>query len=398
MGPADDRQSTYLIKNAPSDRVEAPSPSDSPQSGPPDQRWRTSNPPPGDSLEARWWPDRGLGQAFRRWTGIPPARGDAGRVVAMKFLVEHLNVGELTAVGTAPRASLPPVDPPGFVERVEIMVTRLGMHGPNEEAPDHHALLALGEDVLPVMCDLFPGRLWFNRWEPHVQPPKGRSVSGLCRTLVAFGQAAVPYIVELLKDDDPETRYYATLVAAELPHPLLVEPLAAAMFDDDQGVSRSALHAFEAFRTQQGIEQLKISLRALAVASDADQRSRLLAMRALAVLRDTGCIEALIPAVSERSVLGEAAWRVLRMLTGQDFGAQEDRWRAWLREHDKRDRMEWLIDSLDHADADIRDIACRDLRQASGQDYGYRAEMPSDARRAIQDRYRRWWLERDIGT
>jgi hypothetical protein len=85
------------------------------------------------------------------------------------------------------------------------------------------------------------------------------------------------------------------------------------------------------------------------------------------------------------------------MLTGQDFGAQEDRWRAWLREHDKRDRMEWLIDSLDHADADIRDIACRDLRQASGQDYGYRAEMPSDARRAIQDRYRRWWLERDTG-
>ncbi len=312
----------------------------------------------------------------------------------MKFLVEHLNVGDLTAVGTTPRASLPPIDPPDFAERVETMVTRLGMHGPNEEAPDHSALLALGDDVLPVLRDLFPGRLWFNRWEPHVQPPRGRSVSGLCRTLVAFGEVAVPYVVELLKDQDPETRYYATLVAADLPHPLLVEPLAAAMFDDDQGVSRSALHALEAFLAQQGIESLKASLRALAVASDPDQRSRLLAMRALAVLRDCGCIEVLIPAVAERSVLGEAAWRVLRMLTAQDFGTEKDQWQTWFQEHGQRSRTEWLIDSLDHEDAEIRAIASRDLRQASGQDYGYRAEMSSDARRVIQDRYRRWWLER----
>ena len=175
------------------------------------------------------------------------------------------------------------------------MVTRLGTHGPNEEAPDHGALLAMGEDVLPILTDLFPGRLWFNRWEPHVQPPRGRSVSALCRTLVAFGDPAAPYIAQLLKSDDPEIRYYATLVAAELPHPLVVEPLAATLFDDDQGVSRSALYALEVFHEQEGVEGLKESLRALALASDTDQRSRLLAMRALAVLRDEGCIEALIP-------------------------------------------------------------------------------------------------------
>lgn len=397
MGPVDDRHSTYLIKNAPSDRVEGTSPSESPKSSPPDERWRTSNPPPGDSLEAQWWPDRQLGQAFRRWTGIPPARGDAGRAAAMKFLVEHLHVGELTAVGTAARAPLPMIEPPDFAERVQTMVARLGMHGPNEEAPDHSALLALGPEVLPVLRDAFPGRLWFNRWEPHVQPPRGRSVSGLCRTFVAFGEPAVPYLAELLKDDDPETRYYATLVAAELPHPLLVESLAAALFDDDQGVSRSALHALEAFRGQKGIDRLKESLRALAAAWDADQRSRLLAMRALAVLRDTGCIDALIPAVSERSVLGEAAWRVLRMLTAQDFGTAPDRWRAWLEEHGRRSRVEWLIESMDHDDPEVRAIVSRDLPQASGKDYGYRPDKSGDERRAVQSRYLLWWRERGAG-
>lgn len=300
-------------------------------------------------------------------------------------------MSELTAVGTAPRASMPVVEPPDLAERVRVMVTRLGMHGPNEEAPDHGALLAIGPDALPALRDLFPGRLWFNRWEPHVQPPKGHSVSGLCRTLVAFGDAAVPYVVELLKEDDPEIRYYATLVAEELPHPILVEPLAAALFDEDQGVCRSALHALEAFREQEGVGQLQQSLRALAVASDADQRSRLLAMRALAVLRDVKCIEALIPALSERSVLGEAAWRVLRMLTLQDFGTDQEPWRAWLREHGHRTRIEWLIDSMNHDDREIRTIAIRDLRHVSGEDYGYRPDMPADQRRAAQERYRLWW-------
>jgi hypothetical protein len=395
MGSENREDSTYLIKNAPSDRVDAPTPSGPPPSEPPDGQWRTSNPPPGESLEAKWWPDPELGRAFRRWTGIPAARGDDARAVAMKFLVEHLNVGEVTAVGTAPRTLLPTFEPPDFAARVHNMITRLGMHGPNEEAPDHGALLALGEEVLPILRELFPGRLWFNRWEPHVQPARGSSVSGLCRTLVAFGAAAAPHVGKLLRSDDPETRYYATLVAAELPHPLLVEPLAEALFDDDQGVSRSALHALEGFHAQEGVEGLKESLRALALASDTDQRSRLLAMRALAVLRDEECVEALIAALSERSVLGEAAWRVLRMLTAQDFGDRQADWRTWYAENGDRSRVEWLIESLDHDDPEIRAIASLDLVRVSGHDYGYRVNMHREDRRAIRERYRLWWSGRD---
>jgi hypothetical protein len=312
-------------------------------------------------------------------------------MMAMKFLVEHLHVGDLTAVGSAPRAPLPAVEPPDFLARVRIMVVRLGMHGPNEEAPDHGALLAMGEDVLPVLRDFFPGRLWFNRWEPHVQPPAGSSVSGVCKTLVAFGEPAVPYVAELLKSDEPETRYYATLVAAELPHPRLLEPLATALFDDDQGVSRCALYALELFHEQEGIAGLKESLRALAVTSDSDQRSRLLAIRALAVLRDEVCVETLIPVLSERGVIGEAAWRVLRMLTAQDFGDREADWQSWFLANGARPRIEWLIDGLDHPDLEVRIIANRDIVRASGHDYGFKAEMVSHDRKAIRERYRLWW-------
>jgi len=163
------------------------------------------------------------------------------------------------------------------------------------------------------------------------------------------------------------------------------------LFDDDQGVSRSALYALDVFHEQEGVEGLKESLRALAVASDSDQRSRLLAMRALAVLRDEGCVAMLIPILSAHSVLGEAAWRVLRMLTAQDFAAAEADWSAWYTENRDRPRVEWLIDSLDHDEPEIRAIASRDLARTSAQDFGYRVDMPDDQRRAIQERYRLWW-------
>ncbi|MGB5813519.1 MAG: HEAT repeat domain-containing protein [Polyangiales bacterium] len=390
VGSGEKRDSTYLIRNAPSDKVDAESPSDAPDSEAPSGRWRTSSPPPGESLEAKWWPDRELGRAFRRWTGIPPARGDDGRAATLKFLEERLEVTNVTAVGTAPRSALPAIAPPDFSSRTQTMVMRLGVHGPNEEAPDHQALLELGVDALPSLQALFPGRLWFSRWEPHVQPPNGSSVSALCRTLVAFGEAAVPFVVELLTSTSEEIRYYAILVAAELPYPALIEPLATALFDDDQGVSRVALYALEAFQDVEGIDSVRDSLRALATSPETDQRSRLLAMRALAVLRDERSVEVLIPMLSERSVIGEAAWRILRMLTAQDFGTDGDAWHTWWERHNQQSRVEWLIDALDHEDAEIRSIVARDLAQHTGQDLGYDPDLPPEKRQAIRERYRLW--------
>ena len=95
---------------------------------------KTSAPPPGESLEAKWWPDRDLGRAFRRWTSIPPARGEVAKTVAIKFLVEHLSVSELTAVGTAPRTPAPVVEPPDFaimncIEQHDIDLVVMGTVG-----------------------------------------------------------------------------------------------------------------------------------------------------------------------------------------------------------------------------------------------------------------------------
>ena len=64
---------------------------------------------------------------------------------------------------------------------------------------------------------------------------------------------------------------------------------------------------------------------------------------------------------------------------------------AWFDQHGTRARTEWLIDSLDHEDPEIRAIASRDLIRIARTDYGYRVNMPGADRRAIRERYRLWW-------
>lgn len=330
--------------------------------------WRGHGGPPAEASEAQWWPDGTLGERFRRWT-TPPAGMRNKQSLVPAFLVERLGANGIDAVGTAPKRSMPPVTAPSVRKRVSAMVQRMASHGPQGDAPEQAALLRVGEEALSVLCAEFPGRLWFSRWQPHKRPPRGRDLSALCRTLVAFGERAVPYVAELLESMDPNTRYYAALVALDLSHPAFVPCLARLLFDPDEGTAKVALQMLASFRQFEGCEELLGGLRAAATLAETDERSRLLAIRALAVVRDEAAVQPLIALVSGHGVLSEAAWRVLRMLSLQDFGQDQARWQSWYAQHGREPRLRWLGRGLEHQDPTIREIARRDLvmQQSQGQ-------------------------------
>ena len=339
-----------------------------PGEGAPTDRRESSQAPPDEDLDARWWPDEKLGERFRRWT-TPPSNVHVNPSVVPEVLVERLAANGIDAVGTAPKRSMPPIAPPGLSQRIAKMVDRLAEHGPNEQAPDQAALLRIGEEALPILCARFPGRLWFSRWQAHTRPPPGRDVSGLCRTLVAFGERAVPYVADLLEAEDADTRYYATLVAIELSHPAFLRGLARLLFDTDHVTAKLALQMLTDSARFEGYEDLVTGLRSTATSADADERSKLLAIRALAVIRDQSAVQPLITLLSGRGVLSEAASQVLRMLTLQDFGPDQARWQAWYAAHGREARQLWLGRGLEHGNPDIREIARRDLyaQQRAGQ-------------------------------
>jgi hypothetical protein len=278
-------------------------------------------------------------------------------------------------------------------ESVEALVGDLRDVGPEDEANAVTAVVALGEVALPVLVRDFPGPLWFDRHRPHRRLPRGRDVSAVARAIVAFGDRAVPYVGSLLDRDDVEIRFYATLLASELPHRDLVAPLGRRVFDDDGKVAALALDVLSLVRSYEDemAEVLQL-LRATARVPRYPAERRARAAHALGELRDVEALDLLVALLeAHEDVLAEAAHGALVTLTRQDFGMDPDRWDPWIETNKPRHRIEWLIDGLLHADEELRRAAGEELKHLTQEYYGYHPALPKRDREVAQRKYRRWW-------
>ncbi|MEM1416060.1 MAG: hypothetical protein AAGH15_14225, partial [Myxococcota bacterium] len=230
---------------------------------------------------------------------------------------ERVAPTELTAIGTATEP--PPPMRPGLspVERAWRLVVGLRSCGPNDEGAAVQALLNLGKPGLDAVAKDFPGLLWFHRNLVHRKVPRGRDTSPLARALVAFGEDAVPAVADLIEHDDANRRYYASLVAADL---LASKPLTAhgrrcladALFhrleDVDVGVRDMALQGLLALEGDAALRSIVSELRRRALAIG-PIGSRLLALRALGVLRAVDAIDDLIRLLGDTSLDVQVAAR-----------------------------------------------------------------------------------------
>ena len=276
---------------------------------------------------------------------------------------------------------------------VELLVADLRNASPEDEMVIL-PLLAVGEAALPAIAREFPGRLWFDRNEPHARIPAGRDVSPVARTFVAFGQRAVPYLIPLLQNDDADTRYYATLLASEFVHSDLVQPVGRRLFDSDPGVRSNAyrtlsvLYACE-LEFMQLIERLRASAR-----DDRDLQRQVTSLEALGRLRDVDSLEFLISMLDNpKSEVVRAAHASLVRLSCQDFNTNRKRWTSWFRKNGDRNRVEWLIDGLMHSDERLRRRASDELRHLTDEDFGYDPGQSKKQRDAAQRKYRAWWQQ-----
>ena len=274
---------------------------------------------------------------------------------------------------------------------VEMLIGELRDAAPDEE----HVILpvlGIGEAALPALAREFPGNLWFDRNEPHAKIPAGRDLSPIARAFVAFGQRSVDYVIPLLEHEDPDTRYYATILAAEFVHPDLVQPMGRRLFDPDPGVRNNAyralsvLYACEA-EFMQLIERLRASAR--------DGRKlvpQVISIEALGRLRDADSFEFFVTLLdSPENPVIRAAHASLVRLSCQDFGTSKKKWTAWFNKHGGRHRVEWLIDALTHSDERLRRRASDELKHLTQEYFGYDPGSSKKEREAAQKKYRTWW-------
>jgi HEAT repeat protein len=191
---------------------------------------------------------------------------------------------------------------------------------------------------------------------------------------------------------DPERTYYALIVASEIVHADLIDPVARRVLDRDDALRSLAL---EVLRSYSSLPQYDVVVRAISDLTERpgkDPRRQRLAVEALGELRDSRTLRALIARLSDRDeqvVL--AAHRALVTLTGQDFGSMIRRWETWAEGWGRAHRVEWLIESLLHQDEGVRTLAGEELKLLTQQYFGYHPALPKRDREVAQRKYREWW-------
>jgi HEAT repeat protein len=213
--------------------------------------------------------------------------------------------------------------------------------------------------------------------------------------MIAFGNKALPNIRSLLLSSDRDRRFYAVLLAGDVRHTSLLEPLGQRLFDADAPTRNAAIEVLRRYRKIPGLSNTLKSLRLVATSSDRPTDMRIIALQALAEVRDTDSFDALLNLLQYADdAIANTARRVLVAITLQDFGLSVRKWAAWIKRNRESDRIEWLIEGLTHSDETIREAAGTELQKTTGEYYGYHPTLPKRDRERIQKKYRYWWKER----
>ena len=89
----------------------------------------------------------------------------------------------------------------------------------------------------------------------------------------------------------------------------------------------------------------------------------------------------------------EKARDELMMITKQDFGTKARRWEAWWAKHQDDDRVEWLFEGLASKEPQIRASSESELRNLTGEYFGYHFDLPRREREQARARWQAWWYE-----
>jgi len=253
-------------------------------------------------------------------------------------------------------------------------------------------LIAMGERSLEAVFRHFPG--------PHLPPADmvGARLSGaaelgpVIRLALRFRAAAVPWFLGVLDRGDGDARACALACLAEVAHPSALPAMTSLFLDGDHPTRLAVIESLKAFRAFAEFQPVVRTLRTLV----RDQRSgaevRRMAALALGELRDEAAVPVLIEALTDTDgTLATACHGALVTLCRQDFGITAEAWRPWWERMQSRHRIEWLMEALLHAEAGLRHAASEELKQVTGQFFGYYFNLPRRERERAQQRYVAWW-------
>jgi hypothetical protein len=246
-------------------------------------------------------------------------------------------------------------------------------------------LVAHPAESLPVLWARLPGPL-----EVEADDAAPDALGPLPAALSALGPAAVPAMMDVLRDPDPGRRRVAVAVLGASGDAAAFPALADRALDPDPRVAGAAVAALAAHRQEPGMRPIPERLRR-ALLSGVSARAAA-AARALGALRDADAVPLLVQVLesSEREPASAAA-EALTRITLQRHGVDPRRWLGWWRENRGRGRAEWLLSGLTHAEREVRVEAAAELSRAAPAPVAYSADAPPPERERAARAWAGWF-------
>jgi hypothetical protein len=256
------------------------------------------------------------------------------------------------------------------------------------------ALVLLGDRGARAVVARLPGPLRLARHALRGPTPPLTEHGPLLSLVSRFGSLATPALTERANDESLEVRYYVTLALGELRLRETIPTLGQRALDADAGVRHVAIEALARAEASPELRTLTESLRGELPGPDV--RRQQYAAEALGAMHDTPSVPRIIELTKHaHATVATAARRALIEITKQDFGTSRWRWRSWWERHRDQPRLEWMLEGLGHAEADVRLSASEELKTLGGGEYfGYHFDLPRREREEARRKWVDWWRSR----
>ncbi|MEO8551776.1 MAG: HEAT repeat domain-containing protein [Kofleriaceae bacterium] len=245
-------------------------------------------------------------------------------------------------------------------------------------------------EALGSLMKRFPGKLRVDRFSVAGRPLRAAQYGGLLELVVRLGAVASELLIDKMSDPQRDVRFFATICTSELRPRSAVFALVERLFDQDYGVRDTAIEALSGYPLHDLSQSLARVRRAV---HSTDPEVVAAATAAIVALGDIDSLGDLIGAVERADRAGDHIRKALTILTAQDFGPHEKKWRKWYETARRGHRIEWLVEGLGHKDDHIREAAINDLRRLTGEYFGYHHDLPRKDREAAAERWTHWWRE-----
>ncbi len=258
-------------------------------------------------------------------------------------------------------------------------------------SPAYDQIISEKEKALPYIARRFPGKLKIDLlMQSSSDISDVEEHSNLIQLIVGIGKDAIPYIAPLIKSENPTIRFYAVFIFSKLRYPEAIPYLVDAIFDSSPKISLVAIEVLNRYRSFPKFSIVLSRLRSELVSNDMD-KVRIAAL-SLGQFKDLESVPQLIKLLSSKTeTVCEAAQNSLRDICKEDLGQNPKDWNRWWQRHSKIPRILWMIEGLSHKDENIRYLSIEELRELTGEFFGYFYDAPKKERDRAVERWKEWW-------